>query len=362
MLTAKIYKRDTLGKIRFWQAEIDDVNYRTIAGIEGEPSSHVVSGWTRCVGKQGRTSQQQAEFEAAADMRKKLEREYRGAPHLVDMKMSAWVKPMLAHKYEGWQGPCFSQPKLDGIRCIATSSGLYSREGKEFVAAPHIQHALEEVFNNDDSIVFDGEFYNHDFHDDFNAIVSAVKRTKPSPADLEVSAKLVQYHIYDLPSAAHSPFVDRRRMIGDLIGEGFGRGMVQRVETIPCSEEVDLNTIYEDYLARNYEGQMVRMGGLYEHKRSKLLLKRKEFLDDEFPVLEVLEGNGNWAGYAKKAVLQLPDGRSFGAGLRGTQEQMKALLGAPKPDKATVRYFALTPDGVPRFPVVTQFYNSDDRS
>ena len=362
MLSAKIYKRDTLGKIRFWQVEVDDVNYRTIAGIEGEPSSHVVSGWTRCVGKQGRTSQEQAEFEAASDMRKKLEREYRGAPHLVDMKMSAWVKPMLAHKYEGWQGPCFSQPKLDGIRCIATASGLFSREGKEFVAAPHIQHALEDVFKKHPDVVFDGEFYNHDFHDDFNAIVSAVKRTKPSPADLEVSAKLVQYHVYDLPSAAHSPFVDRRRMIGDLIGEGMGRGMVQRVVTLPCFEVEDLDDAYEKYLSENYEGQMVRLDGKYENKRSKLLLKRKEFQDGEFPVVAVEEGNGNWTGYAKKATLRLADGRTFGAGLRGAQAELKALLGAPKPDMATVRFFALTPDGIPRFPVVTQFYSMGDRS
>ena len=362
MLTAKIYKRDTLGKIRFWQAEIDDVNYRTIAGVDGEPTSHVTSGWTRCVGKQGRTSEEQAIFEASADMRKKLEREYRGAPHLVDMKMSAWVKPMLAHKYEGWQGPCFSQPKLDGIRCIATSSGLFSREGKEFVAAPHVRQALEEVFKLNPELVFDGEFYNHDFHDDFNAIVSAVKRTKPSAADLEVSAKLVQYHVYDLPSLAAHSFKDRRAAIGDFIGEYLGGGVVQRVETIPCFTVADLDKAYERYLADNYEGQMVRMGGLYESKRSKLLLKRKEFQDGEFPVLAVEEGNGNWTGYAKKATLQLPDGRSFGAGLRGAQAELKALLGAPKPDMATVRFFALTPDGIPRFPVVTQFYNSGDRS
>ena len=230
MLSAKIYKRDTLGKIRFWQAEVDGYSYRTIAGVDGEPSSVVTSGWTRCVGKQGRTSEQQAEFEAASDMKKKLDREYRNTIADVDTKVSAWVKPMLAHKYEGWQGPCFSQPKLDGIRCIATSSGLYSREGKEFVAAPHIQHALEDVFNNDDSIVFDGEFYNHDYHDDFNAIASAVKRTKPSSADLNVSAKLVQYHVYDLPSAARalvrgSPENDRRP---DWRGAGSGRGAAGR--------------------------------------------------------------------------------------------------------------------------------------
>ena len=282
MLTAKIYKRDTLGKIRFWQAEVDDVNYRTIAGVEGIPSTHVVSGWTRCVGKQGRTNQEQAEFEAAADMKKKLEREYRNAIADVDTKRSAWVKPMLAHKYEGWQGPCFSQPKLDGIRCIATASGLFSREGKEFVAAPHIQRALEPVFARYPELVFDGEFYNHDFHDDFNAIVSAVKRTKPSEADLEVSAKLVQYHVYDLPSAGaqafkRSPGSDRRLHRRMRLGRAWCSEWRQsRVHL----DDLDLNRSTKHYLARQLrrpdgaDGRPVRRQALEAAPETKRVPRR----------------------------------------------------------------------------------------
>ena len=51
----------------------------------------------------------------------------------------------------------------------------------------------------------------------------------------------------------------------------------------------------------------------------------------------------------------------LGAGIRGTQAEMKALLGARTPATATVRYFALTPDGVPRFPVVTAFHRAEGR-
>ena len=63
---------------------------------------------------------------------------------------------------------------------------------------------------------------------------------------------------------------------------------------------------------------MVRLGGMYEHKRSKLLLKRKEFQDGEFPVLEVLpQATATGLDRSRRPSLQLPDGRSFGAGLRG---------------------------------------------
>jgi ATP-dependent DNA ligase len=137
-------------------------------------------------------------FEAHAEKDKKLAREYRKSRDDVDTAQSAWVKPMLAHKYEGWSGPCFSQPKLDGVRCIATSSGLFSREGKPIYGVPHIQEELETFFSTHDKVL-DGELYNHDLHDDFNAIVSVVKKQNPTAAQVALSAQLVHYHVYDMP-------------------------------------------------------------------------------------------------------------------------------------------------------------------
>ena len=101
---------------------------------------------------------------------------------------------------------------------------------------------------------------------------------------------------------------------------------------------------------------MVRNDTPYECKRSKNLLKRKEFITEEFSVVDVIEGSGAWAGYAKRFILSLPDGREFGSGVRGNQAQLKALLeSTEKPTWVTCRYFELTPDGVPRFPVVIDY-------
>ena len=90
----------------------------------------------------------------------------------------------------------------------------------------------------------------------------------------------------------------------------------------------------------------------YENKRSKNLLKRKEFITEEFDVIEVLEGSGNWAGYAKHFVLT--DGtETFKSGVRGNQETLKALLEQEvKPTWVTCRYFERSVDNIPRFPVV----------
>ena len=101
---------------------------------------------------------------------------------------------------------------------------------------------------------------------------------------------------------------------------------------------------------------MVRNDTPDECKRSKNLLKRKEFVTEEFTVIDVIEGQGAWTGYAKRFILAMPDGVEFGAGVRGNQEQLRQLLESPdKPNWATCRYFELTPDGVPRFPVVIDY-------
>ena len=124
--------------------------------------------------------------------------------------------------------------------------------------------------------------------------------------------------------------------------------------TQPTQEELD--ACYSSYTEDGYEGQMVRNDAPYECKRSKNLLKRKEFITEEFKVIEVIEGQGAWSGYAKRFILALPDGTEFGSGVRGTQAQLKALLETnEKPNWATCRFFELTPDGIPRFPVVVDY-------
>ena len=56
-------------------------------------------------------------------------------------------KPMLAHDYtKRPQESGFSQPKLDGIRCIATKKGLFTRAGKAINTCGHIEHDLIEFF------------------------------------------------------------------------------------------------------------------------------------------------------------------------------------------------------------------------
>ena len=133
------------------------------------------------------------------------------------------------------------------------------------------------------------------------------------------------------------------------------------VPTDKVESKEHLDELYQGYLANGMEGQMIRKGdSLYEGKRSKNLLKRKEFQDAEFTITSVNEGIGNWAGYAKSVSYTTKDGLAFDTGIKGTQEYCKELLA--KADKmvgkqATVRYQNMTPDGVPRFGVTYQIWD-----
>lgn len=356
MLSSEIFKRDATGRIRTWQYEVDGPRWRTISGLQD--GEKVVTGWTSCTPKSQDTADEQAIFEAKAEETKKLDRDYRSTLGDVDRPRASVIKPMLAHKFEGWDGksPVYSQPKLDGVRCIATIDGLWTRQGKPIVSCLHIVDALRPLFDRDPSLIFDGELYNHELKEDFNAITSAVKKLKPTVDDLETSRRLIQYHIYDLPS--HSGvFSERLDALFDL-EINIESSYLLRVPTKVALTPYHLDKDYEIYLEAGYEGQMVRLDAVYQQKRSKSLLKRKEFQDEEFEVVAVEEGQGNWAGYAKRAVLKLRDGRTFGAGIKGDQAYCRDLLDKSF-DKATVKFFAYTPDGVPRFGVVTQFFNGE---
>jgi DNA ligase-1 len=359
-----IFRRDSTGKVRTWSFTVENDSYRTIAGGPGRKD--VTSGWTKCVGKQGRNDFEQAVFEANAEYHKKLAREYRTTEaELVSVPRT----PMLAHKYEGGVTfPVFSQPKQDGARALISRHGAFTRDYQRWLNCDHILQALAPLWLEYPDIVLDGEFYNHDLKDDFGKIMSMARKQKPTPADRAEAAETLQYHIYDVGDDS-LPFADRAHWMEALDHEGPGdlTGYPLRfVDTREVTTPEELDAHYATFLEQGYEGQMVRLNNVYEFdKRSKSLLKRKEFITAEFKLLRIEEGLGNWAGYAKKVTFEVPDGRECGAGIRGTMAEMKELFDTNGPQNCfaihpdalvTIRHFAPTPDGMPRFPVAIDFH------
>jgi DNA ligase-1 len=359
-----LYKRDSKGKIRVWQIEVgysndDYAGTRTVAGLED--GKKVTSEWNlseaKNIGKvNSTTAYTQAQAEAKSIWDKRIEKEY--FVDISDVDSYDKFEPMLAADYTKTKvqiSSGFSQPKLDGIRCIANSKGLWTRSGKPITSCPHIWNEVKDILELNPEVTLDGELYNHELKEDFNKIVSLVRKTKFSDADLEDSKKLVQYHVYDIHNLKNPDVVFSIRNL-ELKESGFFKEYLHFVRTDWCDTQDQLDELYASYMADGYEGQMVRLDEKYECKRSKSLLKRKQFTTEEYDVVAVEEGLGNWSGHIKRFVLRMPDGTECGAGVRGTQSQMRELFESNvKPTWATLRYFGLTPDGVPRFPVVVDY-------
>ena len=359
----KLYKRDTTGKVREWTMQygwnLDETQAgtRTISGLQD--GKKVTSEWfiteAKNVGRANATTNiTQAKFEAQAEFDKRIEKEYFEDINAIDSYTA--FKPMLAHDFTKTPVESgYTQPKLDGIRMVVNSRGLYSRSNKPIVAVPHIADALADFIKTFPTVTLDGELYNHDLKDNFQKITSLVRKTVNIGADeIAESKQLVQYHIYDMFDTANPnmTFTQRAKWIQENVaGDGL---VLVKYDTANTPAEID--KLYGEYTTAGYEGQMIRQDTPYQFKRTKNLLKRKEFITEEYKVVEIQEGNGNWAGYAKRFILELADGTQFSSGVRGSQSKLAELL-KTKDDInwATCRYFELSNDGVPRFPVVIDY-------
>jgi DNA ligase-1 len=355
-----IYKKTKTGATQEWTIEVVGNKYRTHSGQVG--GIITTNEWTIVYGKnEGKanatTDNEQCMKEAVAKRTKKLESGY--FENIKHINKTQYFEPMLASKWEDSKDkisyPIFSQPKLDGIRCIITKDGMFSRNGKPIISAPHIIESLSEVFEVYPDMVLDGELYADKFANDFNKIVSLVKKTKPTDADLKESKKNIQYWIYDLPNN-DIQFGDRCDRLHDLFKafDSFSKHCIE-VETTLCMSEDDVVDLYEEYVDVGFEGQMLRLNGKYENKRSKNLMKHKSFIDEEYIIKGIVEGEGNRTGTVGYMVFETADGKPFKSNVKGTWEETAEMLKNKKQligKQATIKYFNLTPDGIPRFPYV----------
>lgn len=358
-----IFSKTAHGQTQTWKIETQGDKFRTLEGILN--GALTTSAWTTCepknVGKKNETSgEEQAVKEAKARHKKKLDEGYH--ENIKDINKAKFFEPMLAKKWvdrrENVEFPVYSQRKYDGVRCIVNRDGMFSRNGKPIISAPHIFEQLRGWLSIHDAI-FDGELYAHKFKDNFEKIISLARQGKPTKEDLEESAKHLEYHIYDfyVSTFPNRPVEERHELLNDIVK--LLKALNPKIKIVyvgldKAETEDKLDELYSKYLDDGYEGQMIRIpGSPYENKRSNNLLKRKEFVDEEFELVDVLAGKGGHENIASKVICKMKDGTTFEAGMIGSHEYCAKLLREKKKyigKMATIIYQNLTEKGgVPRF-------------
>ena len=381
-----LYKVETTGKIRQWTVKVKNNSFWSEQGqIDGKlVVNKPTITTTKNEGRSNETSpEEQAILEAQAKYTKQLDKGY--VENIDDVHKITLYTPMLAQKFEDrldeLEFPLFTQPKLDGIRCITyLQDGVLvakSRAGKPIEAIPHVLEELQPFFAENPNAVLDGELYNHDLKNDFNKIISLVRKMKPvrsaNDTDKTYDKKLekfetalveskdkVQYWIYDAPRIGglgeSELFSVRNRT---LVASIASSKSLVIVKTAIVNNMKELDEYYDTYMEFGYEGQMVRVDFAYENKRSKKLLKRKDFTDAEYLVIGIEEGDGNRAGTAKNLTCKdEKTGQTFNSNIKGTHEYLAEILENKDyyiGQQATIKFFELTPDGIPRFPYAIAF-------
>ena len=225
-------------------------------------------------------------------------------------------KPMLAYpvstKPIDYNEKVYMQPKLDGVRClIQCENGVvkaYSRTGKEWKNIERILFNLQNFFTLEPDAVLDGELYNHDLRDNFEKIISCVRKTKPTTVHRLESSSLVRFHCYDVPSNP-GKFDVRNEWINLNVPRNF---CIHHVETHEVHAEKYALDLHKIFLNRGYEGSILRLNTEYQCKRSHSLRKFKDFHDTEAEIIGWVEGKGKRIGTIGKFLARDADGIEFG--------------------------------------------------
>ena len=270
---------------------------------------------------------------------------------------------MLAHPVgkKEFDKDSFIQPKLDGVRCYITKHGAFSRNHKQFMNAQHITDELVPLFTKYPNVVLDGELYNHDYKDNFNKIISLVRKQSPSDAERN-EAKAIQFHNYDIfmPETPDNSFDYRNQTIKNLHKE-FTLQYCKTVETYHVQSDVTARLMYYQFTNKQgYEGAILRNNKPYENKRSYNLQKYKEFHDTEATITGWVEGQGKRTGTIGKFLARDADGIEFGMPVMDKMPVLEKMYDIAEwyiGQTATFTYFQRTPSGSYRHPLFKSIRN-----
>ena len=277
-------------------------------------------------------------------------------------------KPMLAYpvsdKPIDYTKTVFMQPKLDGVRCLIQAEQVnhfsrpieyevkaYSRTGKEWKNIDHILQSLKPFFEANPYVILDGELYNHALKDDFEKIISCVRKQKPTDADKAESRKLVQFHCYDIVDE-NLDFEQRNIWLNQhLQPVGYGIRVVKTIVT-PTESQAKIN--HARNLDSGYEGSILRLNDVYQCKRSRSLCKFKDFHDAEAVIVDWVEGKGKRKGTIGKFMAIDADGNKFGMPVMDNFKKLQTMFKEMQSwvgKEATFTYFERTKANSYRHPL-----------
>jgi len=265
--------------------------------------------------------------------------------------------PFEESRLDKWPRPWVIQPKLDGIRCVTRIEGsnlsMVTSEGNEITTAPHILETLHDTFQGQ-FLRLDGELWSPSLT--MMQVQSILRRKEVHP-----DHEQIRYTVFDAIgiSGADTPLYQRLAMLNSFIDSK--RGQIYKIESSTVYDVKSVFGLLQAFIREGYEGFVLKnIDSHYEEKRSTNWMKCKPHQQDTYRITgyeeEVSEG-GTPKGTlgALWCVSQENEPFKVGTGLTAQQRKdywqvREALIG----NWVTIKYQALTPRKVPRFPVFVE--------
>ena len=177
----------------------------------------------------------------------------------------------------------FASRKLDGVRCIVIvddkgKATSWSRKGKQFDTLSKVEKEIEKI--HDRNVVFDGELclMNEDGSDDFQGVMKQIRKK-------DHTIENPKFKIFDMVSVeefnrkeSYTKLLLRLDMLKSSIGYS---DISPEIIEILHQEEVTSEEVFNKWSKlssdNNWEGFMLRKNAPYKGKRSKDLIKSKNY-------------------------------------------------------------------------------------
>lgn len=367
--TSLLQASTSTGKRKFWQGHVstdgrDYFTYTTycqtigkeiadvqsandLQALEGTSISKITqSAYVTIQGKNiGRSNETTPEQQAIQEINSTFKtNKDKGYYEIGETNDKSFVLPMLAYplgdKIHTIEFPLTVQPKFDGIRCLTDGENMWSRRGKQF--DNKIVAHLNSVACND--FIVDGELILPEGYP-LQDTVSAAKKFRDN-----LSPKLL-YRIYDIV-APDLCYTERYEICKKIVEDTNNPQVILAPSHVVETQE-EIYPLHEKFVGEGWEGTMIRLHGHgYKiNQRTNQLLKLKDFLEEEFKVVDVIDGKGKFVG-AGIFLCETPEGKIFETSPIGTMEYRRELF--QNRDSIigtywTVRFQAYTKDKIPQF-------------
>lgn len=375
-----LYKLNNNGVLLEWHLERVENKYKTISGQQS--GLKTTSAWTETYGKnKGKKNETTDEEQADKECLAKYEKKLKSGSYFLNIKdinNKTYIKPMLAETYysevfdpetnkakiknnipsiKDFNDGIIIQKKLDGIRMILSKEGAFSRKGEAIQGVPHILESMKEFFVKHPEVILDGELYCHDI--EFNVLNGTIRReVKQDTKEQSVIRNQIQYQVYDLIN--EDIYKNRALTLNNLSLDWPTNVLL--LEGTYVTNITAVNSYHNKYVNEGYEGAILRkVNAKYQQgKRTKDLLKVKQFQDAEYTILDIIEGDGNNAGMAAKILIN-DNGVNVYPNMVGSWDFCRKVLQEKNEyinGETTIKFFGRTPDGSLRHPIVKTLFKS----